>query len=187
MTITHLSLPLTWHAPALYAPNSPLRRSSRPPDAVARSLYVFRAPAATGVQLELALLPARGWAIYTCCQAIKRLAVIRRSGGGSRHFEFAEQGTWTYAYLLPEQFLSNLVTFTAFFFFFQLGTIYRMRVASLIGIDLLFDMSEPEWGCGIFLELKPKQHNFIYFTFCVKEYVTFPRQPLLYTSLRHVC
>lgn len=55
----------------------PLRGSSQPPDAVARSLYVFRAPAATGVQLKLALLSATGWAIYTCCQAIKRLSCRR--------------------------------------------------------------------------------------------------------------
>lgn len=61
------------------------------PDAVARSFYVFRAPAATGVQLELASLPATGWAIYTRCQAIKRSSVVGRSGESSQHFQLAEQ------------------------------------------------------------------------------------------------
>lgn len=70
-----------------------------------------------GVRLELASLPATGWAIYTCCQAIKRSAVIGRSVEGSWHFEFAEQGTWTHSHSLPEQFLSNMGTFTPFFAF----------------------------------------------------------------------
>lgn len=112
-----LSLPLTWHAPALYAPNSPITQVQSAPDAVARSLYVFRAPAATGVRLELASLPATGWAIYTCCQAIKRSAVIGRSVEGSWHFELAEQGTWTHTHSFPEQFLRNMGTFIPFFAF----------------------------------------------------------------------
>lgn len=57
------------------------------PDAVARSLYVLRAPAATGVQLELASMAATGWAIYTHCQAIKRSAVIGRFGESSQRFQ----------------------------------------------------------------------------------------------------
>lgn len=74
------------------------------PDAAARSLYVFRAPAATGVQLELASLPATGWAIYTRCQAIKRSSVIGRTG---ESYQFEEQGTWTHTRLLSEQYVDS--------------------------------------------------------------------------------
>lgn len=65
-----------------------------------------------GVQLELASLPATGWAIYTRCQAIKCSSVVRRSGESSRHFQFAEQGNWTHMRLLSEQYVD-------FFFFFK--------------------------------------------------------------------
>lgn len=75
------------------------------PDAVARSLYVLRAPAATRVQLELASLPATGWAIYTRCQAIKCLSVNGRSGESSQHFRSAEQGTWAHTCLFLEQYV----------------------------------------------------------------------------------
>lgn len=72
------------------------------PDAVARSLYVFRAPAATGVQLELASLPATGWAIYTCCQAIKCSSVSGGTGESSQHFHLCgcfQCNFWAFLFL----------------------------------------------------------------------------------------
>lgn len=143
----------------------PLRRSSRPPDAVARSLYVLWAPAATRVHLELASLPATGWAIYTCCQAIKRSTDVGRSGESSQHFQFAE-------YTQFAQFLSKMWNFTLFLHFVGnrlWGIIYRVLATFLIATRLLFDIFEPEnLTCP---KLYVLEENVIYFMFFLKEYV----------------
>lgn len=56
---------------------------------------MLKVPLATRVQLELALFLSRGWAFYTCCQAIKHLSDTGISAPrASRHYHMSEQPMW---------------------------------------------------------------------------------------------
>lgn len=54
-------------------------------------MLCVKSPCGHRVQLELVLFPSTGWAIYTCCQAIKRLSDIGLSGESWQRYHIRRQ------------------------------------------------------------------------------------------------